>query len=330
MSETSSELPKHLTPLPKFCQLSSRVWRILGLNPGMFTLQGTNCYLVGSGDRLVLIDCGEGIPEYIPLLQQSLQQISPNAYISDLLITHCHTDHWGGVKDVLGMDSSINVHKFPATSTAYDGQRFQEIFPSDVELLPLHDDQILKIDDNTTLRAIHAPGHSSDDCSFWLEEEQALFAGDCVLGYGTTSFDDVAVYINSLEQLKALNPRVLYPGHGPVVDDAIGKIQEYIELRIQRENEILQVILANPSKPTWTAYEVTADLWKGKRETHDIRDIHVRGIGLHLKKLGEDGKLKKLDYIDSTLEEKIFLNPWSKPEILKIVWMYTGGLKSQL
>ncbi|KAI9269150.1 beta-lactamase-like protein [Phascolomyces articulosus] len=329
MSE-ASELPKYLTPLPDFVQLSSRIWRILGLNPGLFTLQGTNCYLVGSGDRLILIDCGEGgIPEYIPLLQQSLQKISSNAYISDLLITHCHTDHWGGVKDVLGMDNCINVHKFPTVPTAFDGGRFEKIFPSDVKLLPLHDGQLIKIDESTTLRAIHAPGHSSDDCSFWLEEEQALFAGDCVLGYGTTSFDDVSTYINSLEQLKALDPKVLYPGHGPVVEDAIGKIQEYIDLRVQRENEILQVILSDPSTP-WTAYKVTESLWKDKRPAQDIRDIHLRGIALHLKKLGEDGKLRKLDSVDSTLEERVVLNPWSKPEVIKSVWIYTGESNSKL
>lgn len=51
-------------------RLTSRVIRLRGFNQGPFTLSGTNTYLVGTGKQRILIDCGQGVPEYATALNE--------------------------------------------------------------------------------------------------------------------------------------------------------------------------------------------------------------------------------------------------------------------
>ena len=79
--------------------LSPRVVRVLGMNPSPYTLTGTNCYLIGSGTSRVLLDTGEGVPEFVDVLRDAMRKVGCTR-IQEIVLSHWHRDHSGGVASV--------------------------------------------------------------------------------------------------------------------------------------------------------------------------------------------------------------------------------------
>jgi glyoxylase-like metal-dependent hydrolase (beta-lactamase superfamily II) len=94
-----------------------------------------------------------------------------------------------------------------------------------------------------SVRVLHTPGHARGHLAFLDEAGGSLLAGDLVAGLGTIVIDppegDMDDYLASLERLAALAPKTLFPGHGPAVLDAVGKLREYVRHRLWREARIL-------------------------------------------------------------------------------------------
>ncbi|OMH79507.1 Beta-lactamase-like protein 2 [Zancudomyces culisetae] len=248
--------------LKKVIQLSPRVFQISGCNPGPFTLQGSNTYLVGTGSRRILIDTGEGQissasnkgrnsnshVEYRTNLKNLLQQ-QGDAKISTILITHWHNDHVGGIPDILA-DSSMVTSEVNVYKRFVDG--YEEkwgILPSSGirwgliganssvlqdSLSAVKEKRISKADgmfidkfttEGATLLAIDSSGHTLDHTSFYLLEEQSLFTGDSILGNSSTIFENLRLHLQSLAKYKDLHAiRAIYPGHGPSLVNSIAEM----------------------------------------------------------------------------------------------------------
>ncbi|XP_033209272.1 endoribonuclease LACTB2 isoform X2 [Belonocnema kinseyi] len=231
-----------LTVIPLVSKLASNVIRILGCNPGPMTLQGTNTYLVGKGHRRVLIDSGEAgtAQVYTELLSEVLD--SEGATIEHMLITHWHHDHIGGVSSIQKLLKSKNSK--PATvwklrRCPRDDQISEQ--EKSVKWQYLVHDQWIEVE-GAKLQVKHSPGHTTDHYCLFMPKEDAIFSGDCILGEGTAVFEDLHDYIISLRNMLQMKPKLIYPGHGPIIENPLSRIQYYIEHRQKREEEILKTL----------------------------------------------------------------------------------------
>jgi len=217
-----------------------RIVRVLAPNPGPFTLEGTNTWIVGR-DPAVVIDPG-------PDDEGHLQAVAKEAgAVGAILVTHGHPDHAPGTPRLSEL-TGAGVHAFrPAEGTER-----------------LRDMQIVAIGE-ANLRVLHTPGHTADHVAFLAEGTGAMFTGDTVLGRGTAIIDlaeggDLAQYLQSLRRMREARPRVIYPGHGPTVFDGIGKIREYEAHRAMRERQVLDALATGPHTIGELVTEIYADV----------------------------------------------------------------------
>jgi glyoxylase-like metal-dependent hydrolase (beta-lactamase superfamily II) len=91
-------------------------------------------------------------------------------------------------------------------------------------------------------------------------------------------------YVRSLQTLRARAPRRIYPAHGPVREDAVALIDEYIAHRLERERQVLDAI-AHGAK---TIPEMRARIYTGLDERlHRAAETQITA---HLIKLVEEGR----------------------------------------
>jgi ribonuclease/clavin/mitogillin len=220
---------QQLTSLPESSKLSELVLTVLDANPSPFTLQGSNTYLIGSGPRRLMVDTGEGTAQFIPRLRAACEAHGVDG-LERILISHHHADHIGGLDLVKGAFGYLPVHQVGCELGLKDGQVF------------------VTEDKSARVQAICTPGHCADHVCFYLQEEKALFSGDCILGQGTTAITDLGAYLESLERLQGLDIDVIYPAHGPVIHDPQQRIQQYIDHRNKRISQVAALLRTTREK----------------------------------------------------------------------------------
>jgi len=207
-------------------------------NPGQKTLDGTHTFVIGR-DHAYIIDPGPYLPSYQDFLAHWLQKNDrrPEA----IFLSHGHPDHAPGAAHLKNL---LTVPIWSSTAMADEQARQLSVDKR------FEDGRSFHVDGHT-LRVIAGPGHAADHVAFWLEEARILFSGDTILGQGSTLIappeGDMAAYMGTLEAIRRLRPRLIAPGHGPIVTDPEVKIEEYIRHRREREEQLLQVLAQGPA-----------------------------------------------------------------------------------
>jgi glyoxylase-like metal-dependent hydrolase (beta-lactamase superfamily II) len=101
------------------------------------------------------------------------------------------------------------------------------------------------------LVALEVPGHTRDHLAFQWKRTGSLFVGDLLLGRGDTTWIGeylgcMGDYLASLDRVEALEPSVIYPGHGPPLTSpgrALGRFRRH---RLERLEQVRVARLENP------------------------------------------------------------------------------------
>ncbi len=198
---------------------TSQLTRVLTApNPGPLTLDGTNSYLIGTGDRVVVVDPGPLAPSHLAALA--------SASVELILITHRHSDHTAG---------SAELHRLTGAPVRALDPDFCHGAP------PLVDGEIVQAG-GTSIHILATPGHTSDSACFHLPDDGSVLTGDTILGRGTTVIippdGSIADYLASLERLREIGAATVLPAHGPVLPDLAATCTAYLDHRLQRLDSI--------------------------------------------------------------------------------------------
>jgi ribonuclease/clavin/mitogillin len=221
-------------------------------------------------EQKVLADCVDSL-------------VSEGRKVREIIITHLHPDHVGGVNALRQQLGGCLVSAHRETAEALADIKVDR-FIEDGDTITLQGEPTI------ALRAVHTPGHARGHLCFYDAEHNALITGDNIVGLGSVLIDppqgDMTKYLESLRRMRSLpNLSILFGGHGPAIATPYKKIDEYISHRLEREERILEAVQSGISTPVEIVKVVYTDV------SPKAYGMAERSVIAHLDKLCLDGKV---------------------------------------
>lgn len=188
-------------------------------------------------------------------------------------VTHTHPDHVGSVAEYAGSRT--------VWALAGHEERFEEATGVEPDATFSEGDRL------AGLTVLETPGHAPDHVA--LSTGEAAICGDLATAEGSVLVGgegaDMAAYLDSLDRLRDLDLRVLYPGHGEPIDAPEHRLEGLIEHRLERERRVLRAVEAGNSSLEGirdAAYE---------KDLSGVEELAALAVEAHLEKLAAEGEL---------------------------------------
>ncbi len=183
----------------------------------------SNITFIQSGNNHVLIDTGTGMNYHA--LDKDLQSLGSSlSQLTDIILTHSHIDHIGGVVPIMEMATpKIHLHKAEAEpiNKGNMNQTLSDTFGVDLPPLKiqgiLEEGTVLEFGD-IKMQVAHTPGHSLGSICLDILDTGILITGDTLFpggSFGRTDFPtgDERALVESLKRISEMSFEIGLPGH---------------------------------------------------------------------------------------------------------------------
>ncbi|MFK7903356.1 MAG: MBL fold metallo-hydrolase [Nitratireductor sp.] len=278
--------PNYAKPI----EVGENIFRITAPNKSAFTFHGTNTYIIGKNE-CVVIDPGPLFEDGDDSHFRAILDTIGKRKLTHILITHTHMDHSQSANRLAKETGAIKVGEGPHRNA-------RELHMGEINALDAAGDKsfvpdiALKHGDvlegsEFKFEAIYTPGHATNHMCYALLGTDYIFSGDHVMGWSTSIVappdGSMRDYFNSLDIISKRKENTYFPGHGGVVENARDFARALKTHRKMRETAILHRI----RKGDETIEQIVAVLYKDTDKR--LHGAAALSVFAHLEVLVEDG-----------------------------------------
>lgn len=262
--------------------------------PTLLPATHTNSYALGGRDVLLVEPATPYEDEQREWLAWARELKSSGRQILAIVATHHHPDHVGGAA-LLSKELGLPIWAHELTASRIDVPVARRLVDGEEIVLAGQRDE--------TWRVLHTPGHAPGHVCLFEPRSRTAIVGDMVASVGTILIapgdGDMAVYLDQLARLAALDASVALPAHGEPIETPTAVFERYIAHRKMREEKIMTVLAAACASSNVGLTSVDLVPLAYDDVPPAIWPIAKISIDAHLEKLEREGRIARSDRPDA-------------------------------